>query len=88
LGAWELVCRQRLRRLLDVCCTLRTRTPTHTLAHHTHPQVIRELSRNKWMDPKEAVEYGAIDKVLNGPVIQKPKGAPKFRFERDEVEGI
>ena len=26
-------------------------------------QVIRELSRNKWMNPKEAIEYGMIDKV-------------------------
>jgi hypothetical protein len=26
-------------------------------------QVIRELSRNKWMDPKQAIEYGMIDKV-------------------------
>jgi ATP-dependent protease ClpP protease subunit len=23
-------------------------------------QVIRELSRNKWMNPKEAIEYGMI----------------------------
>ncbi len=29
-------------------------------------QVIRELSRNKWMDPKQAIEYGMIDKVRGG----------------------
>jgi hypothetical protein len=28
-----------------------------------YDRVIRELSRNKWMDPKQAVEYGMIDKV-------------------------
>ena len=28
-----------------------------------YDRVIRELSRNKWMDPKQAIEYGMIDKV-------------------------
>ena len=28
-----------------------------------YDRVIRELSRNKWMNPKEAIEYGMIDKV-------------------------
>jgi ATP-dependent Clp protease protease subunit len=47
-------------------------------------QVIRELSRNKWMDPKEAVEYGMIDKVLTSPMPKTPgSGLPKFRFGRD-----
>lgn len=45
-------------------------------------QVIRELSRNKWMDPKQAIEYGMIDKVLTTPMPKMPSMAPKFRFER------
>lgn len=28
-----------------------------------YDRVVRELSRNKWMDPKQAIEYGMIDKV-------------------------
>jgi ATP-dependent Clp protease protease subunit len=31
-----------------------------------YDRVIRELSRNKWMDPKQAIEYGMIDKVISG----------------------
>ncbi len=31
-----------------------------------YDRVIRELSRNKWMDPKQAIEYGMIDKVGGG----------------------
>ena len=31
-----------------------------------YDRVIRELSRNKWMDPKQAIEYGMIDKVGRG----------------------
>lgn len=46
-------------------------------------QVIRELSRNKWMDPKQAIEYGMIDKVLTTPMPKMPTG-PKFSFNRSE----
>lgn len=46
-------------------------------------QVIRELSRNKWMDPKEAIEYGMIDKILTTPLPKPPSIGPKFRFDRE-----
>ncbi|PNH01836.1 hypothetical protein TSOC_012242 [Tetrabaena socialis] len=45
--------------------------------------VIRELSRNKWMDPKQAIEYGMIDKVLTTPMPKMPTG-PAFKFERND----
>jgi ATP-dependent protease ClpP protease subunit len=45
-----------------------------------YDRVIRELSRNKWMDPKEAVEYGMIDKVLTTPMPKMPTG-PAFKYE-------
>lgn len=37
-----------------------------------YDRVIRELSRNKWMDPKQAIEYGMIDKVGVRRAIQAP----------------
>lgn len=46
-----------------------------------YDRVIRELSRNKWVDPKEAIEYGMIDKILTTPMPKMPTG-PKFKFER------
>jgi len=48
-----------------------------------YDRVIRELSRNKWMDPKQAIEYGMIDKVLHSP-MPKLAGSnlPKFNFQR------
>jgi ATP-dependent Clp protease protease subunit len=49
-------------------------------------QVIRELSRNKWMDPKQAIEYGMIDKVLTTPMPKVPAMGPKFKFERQGGE--
>ncbi len=51
--------------------------------------MIRELSRNKWMDPKQAIEYGMIDKVLTTPMPKMPTG-PSFKFERrgDELVGL
>lgn len=48
-----------------------------------YDRVIRELSRNKWMDPKQAIEYGMIDKVLTTPMPKIPTG-PKFKFERND----
>lgn len=45
--------------------------------------MIRELSRNKWMDPKQAIEYGMIDKILTTPMPKPPAIGPKFRFERE-----
>lgn len=45
--------------------------------------MIRELSRNKWMDPKEAIEYGMIDKILTTPLPKPPSIGPKFRFDRE-----
>jgi hypothetical protein len=50
-------------------------------------QVIRELSRNKWMNPKEAIEYGMIDKVLTTPMPKPPSIGPKFRFDREAGSG-
>ncbi len=48
-----------------------------------YDRVIRELSRNKWMDPNQAVEYGMIDKILHTPMERTPAGAgPKFNFQR------
>ncbi|KAG2501644.1 hypothetical protein HYH03_000148 [Edaphochlamys debaryana] len=54
-----------------------------------YDRVIRELSRNKWMDPKQAIEYGMIDKVLTTPMPKMPTG-PQFKFERqnDELVGL
>ncbi|GIL92696.1 hypothetical protein Vretimale_19423 [Volvox reticuliferus] len=54
-----------------------------------YDRVIRELSRNKWMDPKQAIEYGMIDKVLTTPMPKLPSG-PSFKFERknDELVGL
>lgn len=52
-----------------------------------YDRVIRELSRNKWMDPKQAIEYGMIDKVLHTPLPSKIPGAgPKFNFQRSGPE--
>ncbi len=47
-----------------------------------YDRVIRELSRNKWMDPKEAVEYGMIDKVLTTPMPKMPMG-PAFKYQAE-----
>lgn len=49
-----------------------------------YDRVIRELSRNKWMNSKEAIEYGMIDKVLHTPMSKVPGGTvgPKFSFQR------
>ena len=41
-----------------------------------YDRVIRELSRNKWMNPKEAIEYGMIDKVR---VRSGERGGQGFR---------
>jgi len=51
-----------------------------------YDRVIRELSRNKWMDPKQAIEYGMIDKVLTTPMPKVPAIGPKFKFERQGGE--
>jgi hypothetical protein len=49
------------------------------------PKVIRELSRNKWMNPKEAIEYGMIDKVLTTPMPKMPGlNRPTVKFSRQE----
>ncbi|KAG2435689.1 hypothetical protein HXX76_006889 [Chlamydomonas incerta] len=55
-----------------------------------YDRVIRELSRNKWMDPKQAIEYGMIDKVLTTPMPKMPTTGPSFKFERqnDELVGL
>jgi hypothetical protein len=51
----------------------------------TPPQVIRELSRNKWMNPKEAIEYGMIDKVLTTPMPKMPGlNKPNVKFSRSD----
>jgi len=50
------VCNQvRMRDYLTLVTSESTGQP--------YDRVIRELSRNKWMDPKQAIEYGMIDKV-------------------------
>ena len=53
-----------------------------------YDRVIRELSRNKWMDPKEAIEYGMIDKVLHTPMAKTGSniGGPKFNFSRNIID--
>jgi ATP-dependent Clp protease protease subunit len=45
------------------------------LAKHTgrsEEQVQADVDRDRFMDPVEAVEYGLIDRVLEGPVSQTP----------------
>jgi ATP-dependent Clp protease protease subunit len=49
-----------------------------------YDRVIRELSRNKWMDPKQAIEYGMIDKVLHTPMPKIQGAGAKFNFQRQE----
>ena len=34
------------------------------------------------MDPKEAIEYGMIDKILTTPMPKPPAMGPTFRFDR------
>ena len=38
----------------------------------TEEQVQADVDRDRFMDPVEAVEYGLIDRVLEGPVSQTP----------------
>lgn len=52
-----------------------------------YDRVIRELSRNKWLDPKEAVEYGMIDKILTTVQPNVKKSAPAIKFGRMTQEG-
>ncbi|GFH12345.1 ATP-dependent Clp protease proteolytic subunit [Haematococcus lacustris] len=52
-----------------------------------YDRVIRELSRNKWMDPKQAIEYGMIDKVLTTPMPRMPNQT-KFNFSRTQDESV
>lgn len=48
-----------------------------------YDRVVRELSRNKWMNAKEAIEYGMIDKVLHTPMPKMPdRKGPQFKFDR------
>ncbi len=45
------------------------------IAKHTgrsEEQVQADVDRDRFMDPVEAVEYGLIDRVLEGPVSQTP----------------
>ena len=63
-----------------------THPPTHPPRRARCLQVLRDMSRNKWMTPKEAVEYGMIDHVLTGPRAKKPEGGskvPGFKFTRE-----
>lgn len=56
-----------------------------------YDKVLRDMSRNKWMDPKEAVEYGMIDHVLYGPRAKKVEKAltgPAFKFAREGEDEI
>jgi ATP-dependent Clp protease protease subunit len=39
------------------------------------------------MDPKEAIEYGMIDKILTTPMPKAPSSGPKFSFKREESSG-
>ncbi|KAF8072412.1 CLPR2 [Scenedesmus sp. PABB004] len=48
-----------------------------------YDRIIRELSRNKWLDPKEAVAYGMIDKILTTPMPKPPAIGPKINFSRE-----
>lgn len=50
------------------------RTLSEILAHHSGrdvEEIIRDSDRNKWMDAKETLEYGLVDKVLEREAPQK-----------------
>ncbi|MBP3192831.1 ATP-dependent Clp endopeptidase proteolytic subunit ClpP [Natronogracilivirga saccharolytica] len=49
-------------------------TLSDILASHTGKKaddIIRDSDRNKWMDAKESLDYGLVDKVLERPSTQK-----------------
>lgn len=50
-----------------------------------YDRVIRELSRNKWMNPKEAIEYGMIDKVR---VRSGERGGARIQEQDDDGEAF
>ena len=53
-----------------------------------YDRVIRELSRNKWMDPKQAIEYGMIDKVRVGEWGGAGRGGWCRRWEGQGGRGL
>jgi ATP-dependent Clp protease protease subunit len=66
------------------------------LAHHTGQsieQIAEDVDRDRFMSPREAAEYGLIDRVLEGPVGngEKPADTTKLektgpRMEKDEED--
>lgn len=52
-----------------------------------YDEVVRRLSRNHWMSPKEAIEEGVIDKVLHTPAPRMPAMAPRIDFRRSSPAG-
>ena len=49
-------------------------TLSEILANHTGKKaddIVRDSDRNKWMDSKESLDYGLVDKVLERPAMQK-----------------
>ncbi|MEX2465880.1 MAG: ATP-dependent Clp protease proteolytic subunit [Gemmatimonadota bacterium] len=58
------------------------------LAKHTGQdvnQIMEDIDRDRFMSPVEAVEYGLIDKVLEGPVQTAP-GRPTDSDHADRVD--
>ncbi|GBF94596.1 aspartyl-tRNA synthetase [Raphidocelis subcapitata] len=63
------------------------RTPANQAIFRVQ-SAVSQLSRNKWMNPKEAIEYGMIDKVLTTPTPKMPgSGRNAVNFRRAEAPG-
>ncbi|MGQ9649096.1 MAG: ATP-dependent Clp protease proteolytic subunit [Phycisphaerae bacterium] len=58
----------RLRERLYEIIAKHTNKPIETIAH--------DCDRNKWLDSKEAVEYGLADMILDRAPEVKPSGPP------------
>lgn len=60
------------------------------LAHHTGKtvaQIAQDVDRDRFMDPKDAVEYGLIDRVLEGPLGSGKKPATSESIDKKGGEG-
>ena len=72
------------REILDIRERLNGILAKHT--GRTASQVGLDVDRDRFMDPKEAVEYGLIDRVLEGPIGsgQKPATSESIQKKGDE----